>query len=43
MGFDTLMCVFKLITHGCFLKLWYILYIDDVLKYIMYFVPMLLL
>lgn len=30
MGFDTLLFVFKLISHGCFLKLWYILYIVDV-------------
>ena len=32
MGFDTLMFVFKLKTHGCFLKLWYILFIDDVFQ-----------
>ena len=30
MGFDTLLFVLKLISHGCFLKLWYILYIVDV-------------
>ena len=39
MNFNTLMFVFKLKTHGCFLKLWYILYIDDVFKYILCLYP----